>query len=108
MAELSRTGGLNDRSVNRFAVEREYVDVAVALAFLSGTPVEVIVPVIESPDIEGLMVACKAARLNWTTTTMIIRNRPRCPAVTKRELEQAEAAFDALSLSVAQRTIRLW
>ncbi|HEX7564046.1 MAG TPA: DUF2336 domain-containing protein [Bradyrhizobium sp.] len=108
MAELSRKGGVNDRSVNRFAVEHEYVDVAAALSFLSGTPVEVIVPVIESADIEGLMVACKAARLNWTTTTMIIRHRPGCPAVTNRELEQARAAFDALSLSVAQRTIRLW
>jgi uncharacterized protein (DUF2336 family) len=108
MAELSRTGGLNDRSVNRFAVEREYVDVAAALSFLSGTSVEVIVPLIESVELEGLMVACKAARLNWSTTTMIIGNRPGCPAVTNRDLEQAQAAFDALSLSVAQRTIRLW
>jgi uncharacterized protein (DUF2336 family) len=108
MAELSRTGGLNDRSVNRFAVEHEYVDVAAALSFLSGTPVKVVAPLIESVDLEGLMVACKAARLNWSTTTMIIRHRPGCPAVTERELEQARAAFDALSLSVAQRTIRLW
>jgi uncharacterized protein (DUF2336 family) len=108
MAELSRKGGLNDRSVNRFAVEHEYVDVAAALSFLSGTPVEVIVPLIESPELEGLMVACKAARLNWSTTTMIIRHRPGCPAVTHGEFEQAQAAFDALSLSVAQRTIRLW
>jgi len=108
MAELSRKGDLNDRSVNRFAVEHEYVDVAAALSFLSGTPVDVIVPLIESVDLEGLMVACKAARLNWSTTTMIIRHRPGCPAVTNRELEQAQAAFDALSLSVAQRTIRLW
>jgi hypothetical protein len=108
MSELGRKGGVNDRSVNRSAVAREYVDVAAALSFLSGTPVEVIVPVIESADIEGLMVACKAARLNWSTTTMIIRHRPGCPAVTNQELEQAQAAFDALSLSVAQRTIRLW
>jgi uncharacterized protein (DUF2336 family) len=108
MAELGRKGGVNDRSVNRFAVEHEYVDVAAALSFLSGTPVEVIVPVIESPDIEGLMVACKAARLNWSTTTMIIRHRPGCSPVASQELEQARAAFDALSLSVAQRTIRLW
>jgi uncharacterized protein (DUF2336 family) len=108
MAELSRKGGLNERSVNRFAVEHEYVDVAAALSFLSGTPVEVIVPLLESVDLEGLMVACKAARLNWSTTTMIIRHRPGCPAVTNRELEQAQAAYDALSLSVAQRTIRLW
>jgi uncharacterized protein (DUF2336 family) len=108
MVELSRKGGLNDRSVNRFAVEHEYVDVAAALSFLSGTPVEVIVPLLKTAELDGLMVACKAARLNWSTTTMIIRHRPGCPAITNRELEQAKAAFDALSLSVAQRTIRLW
>jgi uncharacterized protein (DUF2336 family) len=108
MAELSRKGGVNDRSVNRFAIEHEYVDLAAALSFLSGTPVEVIVPLIESAELEGLMVACKAARLDWATTTMIIRHRPGCAAVTEGELEQAQAAFDALSLSVAQRTIRLW
>jgi uncharacterized protein (DUF2336 family) len=108
MAELSRKGGLNDRSVNRFAVEHEYVDVVAALSFLSGTPVEVIVPLIKGAELDGLMVACKAARLNWSTTTMIIRHRPGCSSVTDCELEQAQAAFDALSLSVAQRTIRLW
>ena len=108
MALLSRKGKLNDSSVNRFAVEHEYDDVVAALSFLSGTPVEVIVPLIKSAELEGLMVACKAARLNWSTTTMIIRHRPGCPTVTNPELEQAQAAFDALSLSVAQRTIRLW
>jgi len=39
---------------------------------------------------------------------MIIRHRPDRPAVANKELEQAKAAFDALPLSVAQRTIRLW
>jgi uncharacterized protein (DUF2336 family) len=88
MAELSRKGGVNDRSVNRFAVEREYVDVAAALSFLSGTPVEVIVPLIESVDLEGLMVACKAARLNWATTTMIIRAAPRSRTGSSNKLRQ--------------------
>lgn len=108
MVELNRKGGLNDRSVNRFAVKHEYVDVVAALSFLSGTPVEVIVPLIKSAELDGLMVACKAARLNWSTTTMIIRHRPGCPAVANTELEQAQAVFDALSLSVAQRMLRHW
>jgi uncharacterized protein (DUF2336 family) len=108
MVELSRSGGLNDRSVNSFAVKHEYVDVVAALSFLSGTPVGVIAPLVKVAELDGLMVACKAARLNWSTTTMIIRHRPGCLPVTNRELEQAKAAFDALSLSVAQRTIRLW
>jgi hypothetical protein len=108
MVELNRKGGLNDRSVNRFAVEREYVEVAAALALLSGAPVDVIAPLTESAELDGLMAACKAARLSWSTTMTVIRYRPGCPMVTNRELEQAEGAFDALSLSVAQRTIRLW
>jgi len=108
MAELSRKGGLNDRSVNGFAARHEYVDVVAALSFLSGAPVEVIAPLIKAVELDGLMVACKAARLNWSTTTMIVRHRPGWPAVTNKELEQVKAAFDTLSISVAQRTIRLW
>ena len=108
MVELARKGGLNDRTVNGFAVKHEYVDVVAALSFLSGAPVEVIVPLIKTTELDGLIVACKAARLNWSTTTMIVRHRPGCPAVTNGELEQVKAEFDALSLSVAQRTIRLW
>jgi Uncharacterised protein conserved in bacteria (DUF2336) len=108
MIELSRKGGLNDRSVNRFAVEHDYINVAAALSVLSVAPVEVIVPLVASSKLEALMVACKVARLNWSTTKMIIHHRPGCTAVTPLQLEQAKVSFDALSLSVAQRTIRLW
>jgi uncharacterized protein (DUF2336 family) len=108
MVELSRKGELNDRSVNSFAVKHDYVDVVAALSLLSGAPVEVVAPLIRVAELDGLIVACKAARLNWSTTTMIIRHRPDCAAVTKRELDQGKAEFDALLLSVAQRTIRFW
>jgi hypothetical protein len=37
---------------------------------------------------------------------MIVHNRPGCPPVTKRELEQGREVFDALLLSIAQWTIR--
>jgi hypothetical protein len=108
MAEFARKGGLNDRKVNSLAVRHEYVDVVAALSFLSGAPVEVIGPLMKTAELDGLIVACKAARLNWSTTTMIVHHRPGCPAATNGELEQVKAKFDALSLSVAQRTIRLW
>jgi hypothetical protein len=108
MVELSRKGGLNDRSVNSFAVKREYMDVVAALSFLSGAPVNVILPLLHTAELDGLVVACKAARLNWSTTTMIVRHRPGAATVAEKEIERAKATFDALSLSVAQRTIRLW
>jgi hypothetical protein len=61
---------------------------------------------LEPDRVYGLIVACKAARLSWSTTTMIVRNRPNCPPSTDRELEQCVAVFESLLLSVAQWTIR--
>jgi len=108
MVELSRKGGLNDRSVNGFAVKRDYVDVVAAVSLLSGASIEVIVPLLHTAELDGLVVACKAARLNWSTTAMIVRHRPGAATLADKELEQGKIMFDALSISVAQRTIRLW
>jgi uncharacterized protein (DUF2336 family) len=105
---LNRTGKLNDSMVNQFAVGREYDNVVAALSFMATVKIEAIEPLINSDRLDGLIVACKAARLSWSTTTMIIRNRPGCRSVSKQELEQALEAFEALSLSTAQRTIRFW
>jgi uncharacterized protein (DUF2336 family) len=103
---LNRAGKLNDSTVNRFAVRSEYTNVVAALSLLSDVKIEAIEPLIEPEWLYGLIVACRASRLNWSTMTMIIRNRPGCPPVTERELEQAREVFDALLLSVAQWTIR--
>ena len=103
---LNRAGKLNDSMVNRFAVDHEYTNVVAALSFMSDVKIEAIEPLIESARLYGLIVACKAARLSWSTTTMIIRHRPDCPPATQRELEQGLEVFDALLLSVAQWTTR--
>jgi uncharacterized protein (DUF2336 family) len=103
---LNRTGKLGDSLVNRFAVRGEYVHVVAALALKADVKVEAIEPLLEPDRVYGLIVACKAARLSWSTTTMIVRNRPNCPPSTDRELEQCVAVFESLLLSVAQWTIR--
>jgi uncharacterized protein (DUF2336 family) len=106
VAALNRAGKLNDSMVNRFAVKQEYVHVVAALSFMSEVKIEAIEPLIKSDRLYGLIVACKAARLDWSTTRMIIRSRPGCPPVTEQELEQGLEVFESLLLSVAQWTIR--
>ena len=69
---------------------------------------DAIEPLIANPRPDGLIVACKASRLNWSTTNMILRNRPHCRPLTRQELEDGREFFEALSLSSAQRTIRFW
>lgn len=106
MVELNRKGKLNDSTVNRFAVCRDYTSVVAALAFLTGSPVEVIHPLILGDNADGLVLACKASRLNWTTATMILKHRPGHAPISAEELEKAKKTFETFSLSAAQRTVR--
>jgi hypothetical protein len=103
---LNRAGKLNDGAVNRFAVRGEYINVVASLALKADAKPEVIERLLDSDRLFGLIVACKAARLSWSTTTMIVRNRPGCPPPTQRELDQCVAIHEGLLLSVAQWTIR--
>jgi uncharacterized protein (DUF2336 family) len=105
---LNRAGNLNDAAVNRFAVDRNYKNVTVALSVLSSASIEAIEPLLANSRPDGLIVACKAAGLGWPTTNVVIRNRPNFAMPTKVELQQGKEVFDALSLAAAQRTIRFW
>jgi uncharacterized protein (DUF2336 family) len=108
MVALNRAGKLNDSMVNRFAVAREYTKVVAALSFIASVTAEAIEPLIDNERLDGLIVACRAARLSWSTTSMIIRNRPGCSPPSEQELGHCQDVFEALLLSAAQRTIRFW
>jgi hypothetical protein len=80
--------------------------VVAALSLLADTPIDTIAPLMEQRDFCGLIVACRASRLNWQTTLSVVNNRDHTPALSHQELEQGKQLFESLSLSVAQRTIR--
>ena len=105
---LNRAGKLGDQTINRFAMQGEYIHIIAALSLLNSVKIEAIEPLIGNPRPDGLIVACKAARLNWSTTSMILRNRPHCRPLSKQDFENGREVFEALSLSSAQRTIRFW
>lgn len=102
---LNHGGKLNDSTVNRFAIRREYPNVIAALCVLSGATVDVIAPLMEEESGSGLLIACRASRLNWQTTLAVINNR-RVPPLAKEQLDQAREVFEMLYVSSAQYTIR--
>lgn len=102
---LNKTGKLNDSSVNRFAIRREYPNVIAALSLLSGATVETIAPLMEQEDGSGLIIACRGSRLNWQTTAAVLNNR-RVPPLPKEQLKHAREVFEMLYVSAAQYTIR--
>ena len=85
---LNKSGQLNDSSVNRFAIRREYPNVIAALTLLSGATVEIIAPLMEEESGNGLIIACRGSRLNWQTTAAVLNNR-RVPPLSKEQLAQA-------------------
>jgi uncharacterized protein (DUF2336 family) len=104
--ELNNLGKLSDSTVNRFAVWHEYPNLVAALAQLATAPIETIEPLVREGDCHGLIVACRASRLNWNTTHAVISNRPDQPKLSGEEVEQFREMFEGLNLSAAQRMIR--
>jgi uncharacterized protein (DUF2336 family) len=106
--QLSRAGRLVDQTVKRFAIDGELANVVAALALLSSVKAEAIVPLLNNALPDGLIVATRASRLDWSTTSMILRNRQPGSSPSEAMLAAGKAAFEALPLSAAQRAIRFW
>lgn len=102
---LNRSGKLNDSTVNRFAIRGETANLVTALSVLSGAPIEIVEHIITDDDYEGLVMACRASRLNWQTTLAILSNR--CGTrLSFAERERAQHIFETLLLSTSQWTVR--
>lgn len=102
---LNRVGKLNDSTVNRFAIRGETANLFTAISVLSGAPIEIVEHVMTDDDCEGLVMACRASRLNWATTLAILSNR-RGPRLSFVERERAQHIFETLLLSTSQWTVR--
>lgn len=102
---LSRIGKLNDSTVNRFAIRGETANLFAALSVLSGAPLEIVEHVMADDDCEGLVMACRASRLNWQTTLAILSNR-NGTRLSFAERERAQHIFETLLLSTSQWTVR--
>ncbi|MBW7968341.1 DUF2336 domain-containing protein [Bradyrhizobium sp. BR 10289] len=102
---LNRVGKLNDSTVNRFAIRGETANLFTALSVLSGAPIEIVEHVMIDDDCEGLVMACRASRLNWQTTLAILSNRSGT-RLSFAERERAQHLFETLLLSTSQWTVR--
>jgi uncharacterized protein (DUF2336 family) len=65
---LNNDGKLSDSAVNRFAVRQEHRNLIAALSLLATVEIEVIEPFLDQHDGIGLMIACRASRLNIAGT----------------------------------------
>jgi len=106
VAALNRTGKLSDSAVNRFAVTGDFPALIASIALLCDVAIELIETLMDDERLHDLLVACKASRLSWPTTSMVLRGRPGCAPVSAADLEEERKRFEKLALSEAQWKIR--
>ena len=96
VALLKQTNEPDEKTVAGFAYGRKYEETVAGLALLSGTPIDIIKPLMRSRRHEGLLVPCRAANMQWPATKAILQCRFSIE-IPEAELKQAEQEFKKLS-----------
>ena len=104
--ELNRQGKLNEQVLAEFAREHQYEEMTATIALFCGTKSEVIEGLLKNASHEGLIVACKAAKISWATAQLVLQARFSQHSLSENELAEARNGFLELSQGSAQRTMR--
>ena len=99
-------GKLTEAVLVEFITERKYEEMTATLALFCGAKSNLIERLLKNVDHEGLVVACKAAKLNWSTVSLLLKSRFNQHSMTEQELLEAKDSFLELSQAIAQRTMR--
>jgi uncharacterized protein (DUF2336 family) len=98
---------LDETAILDFAASGRYEELTVGLARLCSAPVSLIDRIMQNPRYDGVLVACKAFGLHWSTFRAILVGRLPVPP-SEAELERARSDFLKLTVATAQRMFRFW
>ena len=104
--ELNRRGKLNEAVLVEFVNERKYEEMTATLALFCATKSDLIERLMKNVGHEGIVIACKAAKLNWPTVSLILKNRFSHHSISDNDLLAAKDAFLELTQVSAQRSMR--
>lgn len=104
--ELNRRAKLNEAVLVEFISERKYEEMTATLALFCGVKSGLIETLLKNVRHEGIIVACKAAKLNWPTVSLILKTRLTHHNPSEQEILEAKDSFLELTQASAQRSIR--
>jgi uncharacterized protein (DUF2336 family) len=108
VTRLTEKGELNEATLAVFARQRKYEETVVALAALSQSTIDVIRPLMQSLRDDGLLVACKAAKLSWETTAAVLECRYSTGSQGAAQLANARNHFAGITAENARRMLTFW
>jgi uncharacterized protein (DUF2336 family) len=104
--ELNRQGKLTEAVLAKFIEESQYEEMTATLALFCGAKSDLIERLMKNVRHEGLIIACKAAKLSWQTVRLILQARFSHYSISEQELIEAKDAILELSQAAAQRSMR--
>jgi uncharacterized protein (DUF2336 family) len=108
VAQMKANGELSEATLLGFAKQRKYEETVAALALLSRSTIDVVRPLMQGLRDDGVLVACKAAELNWETVSTVLESRFSTGALAPHELAEAKGQFAKITTENARRLLRFW
>ena len=108
IAGLKAEGRLNDAAVFDFVTKGQYAHIVAALSALCGASVRLVEELLHNTRREAILMACKAAELEWPTVRAILNWRAIAGKMSDLDVDSARAEFLRLSPGGAQRVLRFW
>lgn len=108
VSQLKEQGKLNEAALAGFARQKRYEETIVALAELTHSAIEVIRPLMQSLRDDGLLVACKVAKLNWESTAAVLDCRYASGSLSEAELARAKSEYAEITAENARRLLSFW
>ena len=107
--ELHLAGRLNADALAEFAKERRYEETVAALSAMTGVPLAIVDRLVSGEKADPVYILCKAIDLPWPAlrAVMLLRLGPgRAPSLP--DLALAQATYEQIGLSTAQRVVHFW
>ncbi len=99
---------LDQKKVFELCRSQQLAQVTAGLSRLSTASFELVAEILDSGRNHPLMVLCKAAGFQWSTTFAILKSRPHQHDIVEFQFDQLLADYCRISPAIAQRALRFW
>ena len=108
IAQLRKDGALTEAMLLGFARQKRYEETVAALGALAHTGIEIVRPLMQSLNSDGILVPCKVAGLRWETVSAILDCRFSTGVTAESELIKLRGQYAELTGENAERLLKLW
>ncbi len=105
---LQKAGRLDEPQLAARAAGEKFQETAAALSLMCAVPIEVVERLMTGEQSDPVLILCKAAGFDWSTAQAVVRVCAAGKKATRQMLDDANANFELLSQSAAQRVVRFW